>query len=292
MGGTAVKETLLVVGAGQMGSGIAHLAAQSGLSVHLTDQDMTQVERGLGRIRQFTARDVDKGRLTADQAADVLKRIEPVWDIAQGAKGVSFAIEAVVERVDVKQAVFSALDAHLESDAVIATNTSSISITQLATSVRDPSRVVGMHFFNPPVVMKLVEVIRGLGSSDQAVRRAKDLAAKMGRTAIEVKKDSPGFVVNRILMPFLAEAVKVYSEGLASAEDIDTAVRLGLNHPMGPLTLLDFTGIDVCLDVMDYFHRELGQGEYAPPIEMRRLVRAGRLGKKARAGFFDYPEVP
>jgi len=287
-----MAESLLVVGAGQMGSGIAHLAAQSGLTVRLTDQDPSQVTRGLDRIRQLNQRAVDKGRLSADEAKALIASIHPVADIAAGAAGASFAIEAVVERVEVKQAVFKALDAHLAANAVIATNTSSISITQLAASVRDPRRVVGMHFFNPPVVMKLVEVIRGLGSSDQTVQRAKDLAEAMGKTAIEVKKDSPGFIVNRILMPFLAEAVKVYAEGLASAEDIDTAIRLGLNHPMGPLTLLDFTGVDVCLDVMDYFQREFGLPEYAPPVEMRRLVRAGRVGKKAGAGFFDYPEAP
>ncbi len=283
-------ETLLVVGAGQMGGGIAHLAAQSGLEVRLADLDPAQVERAIGRITKLNQRSVEKGRLTSEEAAALIGRIKPVPDVRAGAAGASFAIEAVVERVEVKQAVFSELDAQLGEDAVIATNTSSISITQLAASVRHPDRVVGMHFFNPPVVMKLVEVIRGLPTADRTVARAKALAEAMGRTPIEVKKDSPGFVVNRILMPFLAEAVKVYAEGLASPEDIDTAIRLGLNHPMGPLTLLDFTGIDVCLDVMDYFHHEFGEAAYAPPVEMRRLVRAGRVGKKAGAGFYDYPE--
>lgn len=283
-----MKETLLVIGSGTMGTGIAHAAALAGLEARMYDTEPTQVQRAVKTMNGIMDRQVEKGKLDPEEMKRVQARVKAVSSLEEGAKGATFAVEAIIEKVEPKKEIFKALDALLPQDAILATNTSSISITEIARATQDPSRVVGMHFFNPAQLMKLVEVIRGFETADETVTRAKALAEAMGKTPVEVKKDSPGFVVNRILMPLLSEAVKVLEEGIASAEDIDTAVRLGLNHPMGPLTLLDFTGIDVCTYVMDYFHDEFGDPMYAPPQTMKRLMRAGRLGRKTGAGFYTY----
>lgn len=281
-------EELFVVGSGTMGSGIAHAAALQGLTVHIYDTDPAAVDRALERMETIMARQVERGKLTAEDREQVRSRIHPTSSLAEGAGAASFVVEAVVEKEDLKKEVFRELDPLLTKDAVLATNTSSISITELAKVTSHPERVVGTHFFNPAQVMKLVEVVRGAATADATVERAKRLADSMDKTAIEVKIDSPGFVVNRILMPFLAEAVKVLEEGIATKEDIDTAVRLGLNHPMGPLTLLDFTGVDVCTYVMEYFLKEFGDARYAPPQTLKRLTRAGWHGRKAGKGFYEY----
>jgi len=280
-------EELFVVGAGTMGSGIAHAAALTGHTAHIFDSDPQAVKRSLDRIDAIMASQVERGKLSADDRERVRSRIRPALSLEE-TRGATFVIEAVIEKEDVKKGVFRELDPLLRDDAVLATNTSSISITELAKVTSHPGRVVGTHFFNPAQVMKLVEVVRGAETTDATVDRAKRLADEMDKTAIEVRVDSPGFVVNRILMPFLSEAVKVLEEGVASRDDIDTAVRLGLNHPMGPLTLLDFTGVDVCTYVMEYFLKEFGDGRYAPPQTLKRMTRAGWHGRKAGKGFYDY----
>lgn len=281
-------EEIFVVGAGTMGRGIAHVAALTGHRARLFDQDPAQVERAVAAMDAIMAGQVERGKIGEAQRQAALNLVTPVSTMAEGAKGATFAVEAVIEKEGPKKEVLAELDGLLEADAVIATNTSSISITELAHATKRRDKVVGMHFFNPAQVMKLVEVVRGVETSDGTVARGRALADALGKTPIEVRIDSPGFVVNRILMPFLAEAVRVLEEGVASRDDIDTAVKLGLNHPMGPLTLLDFTGVDVCTYVMDYFHQEFGDAKYAPPQTLRRLTRAGHHGRKSGRGFYDY----
>ena len=278
---------IAVVGSGTMGSGIAQLGAASGYEVSLIDVSEALAEKGRAAIERRLGRAVERGQMTADEAKAALGRIRPVVG-TESAAGADFAIEAVVEDLDVKKETFKALDRVVAPEAVLATNTSSMSITEIAAATGRPDRVVGMHFFNPAPVMKLVEVIHGYATSDETVATAMAVARRMGRTPIEVRKDSPGFIVNRILIPLIIEACKVVEEGLATPEDVDTAITLGLNHPMGPFTLLDFTGVDVNQYVMDYFFSEFKQAQYATPRLIRELVRAGRLGRKVGHGAYDY----
>ena len=275
-----------VVGAGAMGTGIAHVAAMNGYEVVLRDIEMSYVEKSIKNMDKFMVRSVEKGKMTQDQLQATLKRIKPTVALEDLAD-VDFVIEAVIEDLDLKKEVFKALDKICRPEIVLATNTSSMSITAIAASTNRPDKVCGMHFFNPAQIMRLVEVIRGLGTSDETMAAAKALAESFGKKTIEVKKDSPGFVVNRIFIPHLVEAARVLQEGVASMEDIDTAVKLGLNYPMGPFELMDFTGIDIACFVMEYFADEFRDGHYAPPQIIKQLVRAGRLGKKTGSGFYS-----
>ncbi len=279
--------TLGVVGAGTMGSGIAHVAAQSGLKVIVVEKEQSQLERAQEYIREIDRRSVQKGRLTEEAAGEIFSRLSFRQDI-DALQGADLCVEAIYEDLEAKKAIFRRLDEVVRPGVILATNTSSMSITEIGRVTKRPERTCGLHFFNPAQVMKLVEVVRGYNTSDETMAEAQAFAAQLGKTPIAVQKDQPGFVVNRLLMPFLAEACKVVEEGVASVEDVDTAVKLGLNHPMGPFTLLDFTGVDVCYAVMEYFYREFGDPAYKPPLLLHQLVRAGRMGRKSGAGFYDY----
>ena len=279
-------ETMAVVGAGQMGSGIAQVAAQAGLRVILADASGDLAARALDRLGATLAKLVEKGKLPAAEREAVLARITPVASL-DACAGADLAIEAIVENQAVKAEVFRKLDAVLAPGALLASNTSSISITALAAGTRRPDRFCGMHFMNPPPVMSLIEIIRGLQTSDATYQAVVDLAKRFGKTVV-TSKDSPGFIVNRILIPLLNEACFALQEGLASPEDIDTAVRLGLNHPMGPLTLADFVGLDTCLFIAEVLHKELGDDKYRPAPLLRSYVAAGWVGKKSGRGFYTY----
>ncbi len=278
---------LAIVGAGQMGCGIAQAAAQAGLEVVLADASAELAHRGVERIAAALGRLVEKGKLAPPEREAILARIRPAASLADCARA-PLAIEAIVENEEVKKDLFRRLDALLAPAAILATNTSSISITALGAATRRPAQVVGMHFFNPVPVMQLLEVTRGLATSDATYQAALALGKRLGKTVV-TSKDSPGFIVNRILIPLLNEACFALQEGLASAEDIDTAVRLGLNHPMGPLTLADFVGLDTCLAIAEVLHRGLGEDKYRPAPLLRQYVAAGWYGRKTGRGFFTYP---
>ena len=282
----AAIKTVAVVGAGQMGSGIAQVAAQAGLSVVLADATPELAQRGFGRLQAALGKLVEKGKLQAADRDAVLGRIRPAAALADCAPA-DLAIEAVVEQQAVKVPLLQALDAMLRPEALLASNTSSISITALAAATRRPDRFLGMHFMNPPPVMALIELVRGLQTSEATYAAVAGLAKRFGKTVV-TSKDSPGFIVNRILIPLLNEACFALQEGLASPEDIDTGVKLGLNHPMGPLTLADFIGLDTCLFIAEVLHRELGDDKYRPAPILRTYVAAGWLGKKSGRGFYTY----
>jgi 3-hydroxybutyryl-CoA dehydrogenase len=285
-----MTERILVCGAGLMGHGIAQSIAAAGNTVLLYEPERERAAKGVERIAGNLQRSVDKGRLTNEDRMAQLGRIAVAGDLATAAAQASGVIEAVFEDLGVKSALFSELDRVLPPDAFIASNTSSISITQLAEAVapeRRP-RVVGMHFFSPVPVMPLVELIRGAETSDETETQVRDLATDMGKQVI-VSRDRPGFLVNRILMPYLAEAMRLYEEGTGTAEDIDTGARVGLNHPMGPLELADFIGLDVCLSIMEVLREGIGGDHFAPPDVLREKVAAGHLGQKTGQGFYAYP---
>ncbi|MCY0897904.1 MAG: 3-hydroxybutyryl-CoA dehydrogenase [Firmicutes bacterium] len=284
-----MEQRIAVIGAGTMGSGIAHVAALHGYQVYMIDEKPGVVQTARVRIHQRLDREVEKGRLTPSEREAVMDRlIEATWDHVADAE---LAIEAVLEIMEVKKAVFQTLDRVLGPEAVLATNTSSLSITEIATTTRRPQNVVGLHFFNPAPVMKLVEIVRGEETSDDTVQRVQTFATSINKEAVVVQKDTPGFIVNRVLMPLFIEAMRIYEEGIASKEDIDKAIKLGLNHPMGPLTLADLTGLDVDLNVMDYLFQEFHDDRFAAPMVLRRLVRAGKLGRKTGKGFYNYDGV-
>lgn len=281
-----MAKTVAVIGAGTMGGGIAHVSALHGYRVLMIDEKPGAVDKARSAIEKRLFREVEKGQLTqADADATMARLVAADWEDAASA---TMAIEAVLEIMDVKKAVFGKLDALLPSEALIATNTSSLSITEIAASTKRADRVLGLHFFNPAPVMKLIEVVRGEETSDEAVAEAQAYAREIGKETVVVEKDTPGFVVNRVLMPLFIEAMRILEEGVASKEDIDKAIKLGLNHPMGPLTLADLTGLDVDLHVMDYLYDEFHDDRFAAPLVLRRLVRAGRLGRKTGHGFYDY----
>ena len=281
-----VIERMAVVGAGQMGAGIAQVAAQAGIEVMLADATPELARRGHEKIAGALGKLVEKGKVSAGDRAALLARIRPVERLEDCARA-QLLIEAVVEIEAAKREIFGRADGILPPESLLASNTSSISITRLAAATRRPEKFVGMHFMNPPPVMQLVEIIRGLQTAEATYRTAVDLAKRFGKTTVTAK-DRPGFVVNRILIPLLNEACFALEEGLASAEDIDTGVRLGLNHPMGPLTLADFIGLDTCLSIAEVLHRELGDDKYRPAPILRQYVAAGWLGRKAGRGFYDY----
>jgi len=273
-------EHVLVVGAGQMGGGIAQVVAASGRRVSLTDAAPGAVERGLGAMRTSLERLAEKGGADPDE---VLARVAPVDDLVPA----DLMIEAVVEDAAVKTELFRRADAILPGGAILASNTSSIPITSLAAATRRPDRVVGMHFFNPVPVLRLVEVIRGLDTSDETAAAIVALAEDLGKTPAEAR-DLPGFVSNRILMPFINEAVSALETGVADAEAIDTVAKLGFGHPMGPLALADLIGLDTCVAIMEVLEKGLGEAKYAPSPLLREHVVAGRLGRKSGEGFFRY----
>ncbi len=282
------NETIGVIGAGTMGAGIAQVAAQSGYDVVLVDQADEWVRRGLKTIRAHLDRSVSKERMTAAERDAVTGRMTGTTDYGKLA-ACALVVEAVNEDLGIKSGVLQQVAAVVAEDAVIASNTSSISITALAALVPDPDRVIGMHFFNPVPVLKLVEVVRGLQTSDETAATVREIAVALGKTPVDVA-DHPGFVANRIVMPMINEAIFCLSEGVATAEAIDEVMRLGMAHPMGPLALADLIGLDVCLGIMEVLHHDLGEDKYRPAPLLRRMVAAGRLGRKSGQGFFSYEQ--
>ena len=275
-----------VVGAGTMGNGIAHVFARGGFSVILCDVDQRFLERGLATITKNLEREVAKNKITLEDKASALKRIEPVTDRAKLAD-CDFVVEAATEKFEIKTEIFRDLDRLARPEVILASNTSSISITKLAAITKRPDKVIGMHFFNPVPVMKLVEVIRGLATSQETFSETHNLAVKLDKTPVEVN-DAPGFVSNRVLMPLLNEAMYTVMEGVATADAVDEVFKLGMAHPMGPLTLADFIGLDVCLDIMRVMQEGLGDPKYRPCPLLVKMVDAGWLGRKSGRGFYKY----
>ena len=281
---------VLVCGAGLMGHGIGQVFAAAGYEVTLYEPDLARAEAGRARIGASLERAVTKGKITADQRQGQLERVGVAASLADAARNAELVVEAVFEDEQVKQALFAEVASHAPESAILASNTSSISITRLAAALpaERRARFVGMHFFSPVPVMPLIELIRGAETSDEAEQSVRDIAAELGKQVI-VSRDRPGFIVNRVLMPFLGESMRAYEEGLGSAEDIDTGARIGLNHPMGPLELADFIGLDVCLHIMEVLHEGFGDPRFAAPPVLRQLVDAGHLGQKSGRGFHTYP---
>lgn len=278
---------VMVIGAGQMGSGIAQVAAQAGLEVTLQDLQDAYVERGLQTIRQSLARFVKKGQLSEEQVGEIVGRIHPTTAL-EHASDADIVIEAAIEQMSVKKEIFGRLDAIAPAHAILASNTSSLSITDLAAATKRPDQVIGMHFMNPVPLMPLVEMIRGMQTSDATFDAVFALASQMGKTPLSVR-DFPGFISNRILMPMINEAIYCLYEGVAEPEAIDQIMKLGMNHPMGPLQLADFIGLDTCLYIMEVLYNGFADSKYRPCPLLRKYVEAGWLGKKSGRGFYEYP---
>jgi 3-hydroxybutyryl-CoA dehydrogenase len=277
---------IVVIGAGTMGNGIAHTAAASGFDVTLIDVAEAFLERGMATISKNLQRGVDKGKMTAAEKQQILGRIRATSDV-KAAASADIVIEAIIENSAAKTELFAKLDAITGADCILASNTSSISITKIAAATKRPDKVIGMHFMNPVPVMTLVEVIRGIATSDETYARVAELSTALGKTAIEVN-DYPGFISNRVLMPMINEATFALFEGVATADSIDGVMKLGMNHPMGPLTLADFIGLDVCLAILRVLEEGFGDPKYRPCPLLVKMVDAGWLGRKSGRGFYDY----
>lgn len=280
------ENMIAVVGAGTMGHGIAQLAAESGFDVQMIDVSSAALEVGMASINKTLDRAVSRDKITSEDAAMTLARLTTQTDFGHLVQA-RLIIEAASENPDVKRKIFSELNEAADVNAILASNTSSISLTEIAAGSGRPEQVIGMHFFNPAPVMSLVEIIRALQTSDETFAATKAIALQMGKSPVEVK-DSPGFVVNRMLVPMINEAIFVYSEGVASVEDIDAAMKLGANHPMGPLALADLVGLDICLSVMEVLHTEFADSKYRPCPLLKKMVSAGYLGRKSGRGFYSY----
>jgi 3-hydroxybutyryl-CoA dehydrogenase len=279
-------EKLIVVGAGQMGSGIAQVAAQAGVTVVLNDIKQEFVDRGLKNIQKILEKDVNKGKKTAEEKTAILARIGPSVSLDDAAS-CQFAIEAATENLPIKQEIFRTLDRVCPPHVVLATNTSSLPVTELASVTKRPDKFIGMHFMNPVPVMKLVEIIRGLETSDEVYKLVEELSVKFGKVPVEVN-DAPGFVSNRVLLPMINEAIFCLYEGVGKPEAIDTVMKLGMNHPMGPLALADLIGLDTCLHIMNVLYEGFKDSKYRPCPLLKQYVSAGRLGVKSGRGFYNY----
>ena len=280
-------QNITVIGSGTMGNGIAHVFAQNGFNVTLVDVVATALDKAIATIGKNLDRQVAKGTLSESEKSDTLRRIHPMTDLRQGVTHADLVVEAATENASLKLKIFTDVDQHAPPEAILATNTSSISITQIAAATQRPTQVIGMHFMNPVPVMKLVEVIRGYATSDEVCQGIMELSKQLGKVPVEVN-DYPGFVANRILMPMLNEAIYTLHEGVSDVEGIDTVMKLGMAHPMGPLQLADFIGLDVCLSILRVLHDGFGNPKYAPCPLLVNMVTAGKLGAKSGEGFYAY----
>jgi 3-hydroxybutyryl-CoA dehydrogenase len=288
---TEIKK-VAVLGAGLMGHGIAQVAAQTGkYEVNLRDIEQRFIDGGMNMIQESLRRFIKKGQLTETDMNGIIARIHPMVDLEQAVCDADLIIEAVPENIELKKTMFREVDSCARPNAIIASNTSSVSITEIASATKRPEKVCGMHFFNPPQLMKLIEVIRGARTSDETVQTVSDVAHRMEKETVLVKKDCPGFIVNRILIPALNEAVAIYWEGIADRDDIDKAIKLGLNWPMGPLMLLDYVGLDTTLAIADVLTRELDP-KFHPTNGLRQMAKAQLLGRKTGKGFYDWTQKP
>jgi len=284
-------KNITVIGAGTMGNGIAHTFAQKDFNVNLVDISADALEKAIATISKNLDRMVKKERITEDDKNNTLSNITTYTDIKEGVKGVDLVVEAATENIDLKLKIFKQLDEICDTNTLLATNTSSISITKIAAVTNRPTQVIGMHFMNPVPVMKLVEVIRGYATSDKVTKRIMEMSRTLGKSPVEVN-DYPGFVANRILMPMINESIETLFQGVAGVEEIDTVMMLGMAHPMGPLHLADFIGLDVCLSILEVMHEGFGNPKYAPNPLLVNMVTAGKLGVKSGEGFYNYSEGP
>lgn len=283
---TITEKRISVIGAGTMGRGIAQVFAQAGYDAYMYDTVPAALESAKGTINKLLDRAVEKGKMSADDAAAAKGRVHPIGNLSD-LKTYPLVVEAATEKLEIKLEILKEVQSRVAADGILASNTSSISITQLAAATNHPDRFIGMHFFNPVPVMKLVEVVRGLQTSDEVVERTIELAKAVGKTPVQCN-DHPGFISNRVLMPMINEAVFALQDGVAEPEAIDEIMKLGMNHPMGPLALADLIGLDVCLDILEVLHRDLGEDRYRPCPLLRKTVLAGRLGRKTKRGFYTY----
>ncbi|UCE12859.1 MAG: 3-hydroxybutyryl-CoA dehydrogenase [Candidatus Heimdallarchaeota archaeon] len=282
---------ICVMGAGLMGNGIVQVCAQAGFEVAMRDIENRFVKNGLNNIKKNLSRGVEKGKMTQEQMDDILSRIHGTTDLKEAVKDADVVIEAIIENRDLKRKVFAELDEICKPECVFASNTSSISITDMAAATKRSEKFIGMHFFNPVPVMRLVEIIKGYETSEETYQFIDELSKKLGKETVLVN-EAPGFAVNRLLLPFLLEAIFALQEGVTTVEDMDKAITLGLNHPMGPFTLLDFVGMDTALFIADYMYGEFQDSKYRAPILLRKMVRAGHFGRKTGIGFYDYSKKP